>query len=43
MLSLRLRVNRSANCKVWQASRDADVMNHDPGVARRRYFHEPQS
>ena len=24
-------------------SRDADVMNHDLGVARHRYFHKPQS
>ena len=25
------RVNRSANLKVWRASRDADVKNHDVG------------
>ena len=36
------RINHSSNRKVWQASRDADVMNHDLGAVRRGYFHEPQ-
>ena len=27
----KLRVNRSAKCKVWRVSRDTDVKNHDLG------------
>ena len=30
--SSRVNVNHSAKCKVWRASRDVDVKNHDLGT-----------
>ena len=37
-LILYLHVSSTVGCKVWRASRDADIMNHDLGVARWGYF-----